>query len=266
MKTWLRRILALVALIGSVYGLSSSVINIMMLNAGDGSYVNLAFAVIGVIFFLYGILCAIWLLEQQEGSTKANVIFWLVQLPVLVTGFFTWKISALAYLNMTTDWAFSLFGVGMGGGSSFNVGLGDNGSDHGFGLNMFALLMIVLLSAIGFGKKRESSALSGARKVAGGAVAVTGVAAALAAKGASSVVDTAGDVAGGAMDAAKATASVAGDMAGKATDIAGGVVGTVADTAGSVAGSAMDSAKTAAALLSETAVEGAKDLVDGDDS
>ncbi len=256
MQTWLRRILALVALVGSFTGLTAAVPNIMALNSGGGSFVNLGLAVLGVIFFIYGIMCGFWLLERRTGAVLANVIFWLLQLPVVVTSMLTWKISTLAFLNMTTDPAFSLFGVGMGSGSSFSLALDTSPEDLSIGFNMFALLMIILLTVVGIGTRRESGLLSGAKKVAavaGGAAAATGAAVAMGAKGAATVAGAAGDVAGKAADVAGSAVSGAIDMAGDIAEATGSLASGVAEGAGTVAEGTLDAAKTTASAAGDLA-------------
>ena len=257
MQTWLRRILAIVSMVGSVYGLSAVYTNFGNLNAGGGSYFELFLTLLGGLFFLYGIMCSFWLLERRTGSTTANVIFWLAQIPVLITGFLSYHIYALGNLAMTTNLDFATFGVTMNiPDSNFLLMMGDSGKDGLIGFNMFALLMIVLLISVGISTRREKgliSNLKSAATIAGGAAALTGAAVVAGAKGAASVANKAGDVAGGAMDAAKATASVAGDMAGKAVDVAGGAASSAADTAVDAAGGAMDAAKATASAAGDMA-------------
>ncbi len=258
MQTWLRRILALVALVGSVYGLSAVYTNFAEQSIGNGSYLNMALAALGFVFFLFGIMCGFWLLERRTGSTIANVIFWIVQLPVLATGFISYKIFTLAYMNMTTTPKLASFGVTMSGPeSNFLVALGESGEEQLLGLNMMALMMIVLLISVGISTRREKSLLSGvktAASVAGGAATLAGAGVVATAKGAASVAGSAGDIAEGAVGLAKSTASAASEVAEMAVEAAK----DTASTAGDITEKTLDTVGNTASALVDKAGEVAK--------
>ena len=263
MRTWIRRILGLIAIVGSVYGLTSSAMNIFALNATGGGFLAMAISALGVLFFLYGLMCGFWLLESTPHAVMANSFFWLAQVPAVVTAFLTYKVYAFGSMAFATDPAFSGFGFPTNGApmgapeSGFNLSMGSAGDGVTLGINLFAIAMLVLLLFVKGGNSVVSSVTKTAKKggmlgknkvaaVAGGAAALTGAAAALGAKGASAVAEGAG----GAMDT---VGDVAGSVASNVTDAAGGLAGGAMDAAGSAVSGVADAAGSAVSGVADAA-------------
>ena len=277
MNKWVRRFLALITLVGSVYGLSSSIFSIVELNSTGGSIIAMVASAIGVVFFLFGLMTGFWLLEGMPKAVMANSFFWLLQLPAIVSSFFVYKVFAFGRMAFATDASFSSFNVLSDGAplaapaSHFGLSLGQGDGGLNFSLNLFALIMLALLffarsSKRGSGAAQKSGlfGIGKAAKLAGGAAAVAGGAVAASAKSATSAAGAAADLAGsavsgvadgvsavaeGTMDVAGAAANVAGDVAGGAVDLAGAAASGVADGVGAVAGGALEVAEPLPMLL-----------------
>ncbi len=260
MNKWIRRFLALITLMGSIYGLSHSIFSILELNATGGGMIAMVIAAVGTVFFLFGLMTAFWLLEGTPKSVLANSVFWALQLPAIITTFLTYKVYAMGSMAFATDPAFSGFGFPTNGAplgapeSRFDINMGAGAEEISLGLNLFALFMLVLLIFARSGKQAESSSagtvikadtvkkasrfgFGKAAKLAGGAAAVTGGAVAATAKSATSV---AGDVAGGAVDLAGSAASTVADGIGAVADGTMDAAGAAASVAGDVAGASVD--------------------------
>ncbi len=260
MQTWLRRIMALIAMVGSFYGLAAVYSSIGRLSLDGGGLAAMSLTALGALLFLFGIMCGFWLLERRPFSIMANIIFWALQVPVVATALVTWKMYALANMSITTSPGFSSFGIESNGPeSAFLFDLRNHGEEALIGINLFALLMIVLLVSIAISTRREKSLLSGVKKaasMAGGAAAMTGSAVVSGAKGAVHVADKAADMATDVAEMAKAGAGRAADLvesSGKATaETATGITRKAADMAEETAKLASASADAAATTATKT--------------
>ncbi|MCF6198235.1 MAG: hypothetical protein L3J67_02345 [Hyphomicrobiaceae bacterium] len=284
MNKWVRRFLALITLVGSVYGLTASIFSIFELNATGGGIIAMVLAAIGVVFFLFGLLTGFWLLEGTPKAVMANSFFWLLQLPAVITAFFTYKVYAFGSMAFSTDPTFSGFGFPTNGAplgapeSRFDLSMGSADDGISIGINLFALFMLVLL-LFARGSKRgpgaaQKSGLFGigkAAKLAGGAAAVAGGAVAASAKSATSAAGTAADLAGSAASdiadgvgaVAEGAIDVAGDVAGGAVDLAGSAVSGVTEGVGAVAGGAIDVAGDVAGGAVDLAGSAVSGVADG---
>ena len=142
MNKWERRVLGILALGGSFLGLA----------LGSGLLVSTNSLLTGFLLvpflgmYVWGIWCGTSLLEQRENSVRANVMFWVVQIPYLTSPIVGYNFASGSLVYVTYMPSTSSPGLLYRFGSQFEYSLLKTGTPFIFGINILAIAVVFWLT------------------------------------------------------------------------------------------------------------------------
>jgi hypothetical protein len=142
LNKWERRVLGILALGGSFLGL---VLGSALLVSTE-SLLARCLLVPFLGLYAWGIWCGTCLLEQRQNSVRANVMFWVVQIPYLTSPIAGYKFASGSLLYVTYSPSTSSPGLLYRFGSQFEYSLLKVGTPFVFGINVLALAVVIWLT------------------------------------------------------------------------------------------------------------------------
>ena len=142
LSKWERRVLGVLALGGSFLGLVLGSALLVSTKSLLAQFLTVPF----LCMYLWGIWCGIALLEQRHNSTRDNVMFWFVQIPYLTSSIAGYSFASGSLVYVTYMPSSSSSGLLYRFGSQFEYSLLKSGTPFVFGVNLFALAVVLWLT------------------------------------------------------------------------------------------------------------------------
>lgn len=142
MQMWKRRTIGILAIAGGCVGILSIALKFPTLPHPSDWAICGGFAAL----YAWGIYCGTKLLEGHRNAVRANLAFWLAQVPAFTSPLVSYRFDCGFRLTAGVQLAPSTFGVDFMFGSSFVFTMFQSVKTIFFGLNLFALAVALILA------------------------------------------------------------------------------------------------------------------------
>ena len=141
MQLWQRRILGALAIGGGALGVAVGV-QVAVSSGGALPWLLIA-PFLGL--YLWGIWCGVCLIENREGASRSNSVFWAIQVPLLQSPYFGYFFTSGFFSTITFQPSETKVGFLFWLGSKFEISLMQADKPLVLGVNLFALAIAVFL-------------------------------------------------------------------------------------------------------------------------
>ena len=159
LNQWMVRFLSVSTIGGAFLGITNIVANLTNLSGAFGYIIYITF----LMLYAAGIIVAVKLFEKTTvGALKANLLFWLAQVPIFMSPILGFQLSNGAFMNI---WISSADGVQFVAliGSVFNLSFFQLEQPWAIGVNLLAIGVVLYIHMVlqSVAKKGENVGMKG---------------------------------------------------------------------------------------------------------
>ena len=144
MKLWQRRLFGILAISGGALGVTVTTTTLFQTHRVVEWIIYIVFSCV----FAWGAWCGVKLLEAQPGAERANLWFWLIQVPFLTSPVVAYSLTSGFHFTLSLDLPSFVLGMNFWLGSTFNFSLLQSDQPFSIGANVFALAVFLWLGKL----------------------------------------------------------------------------------------------------------------------